>query len=153
MIFIGIIFILLGFYYISIANYVLSTLFFTIGGMCIICKAYITLKNNIFKTDLSKSDLKIKELTKEVRSLNFEVSHLSSNNKILSEKLKYYTDVKPADDYEKAREKVLNNYKKKELEKQALLDLISEGVIFNEDDPDLKYLKSLKRKYKLDSDI
>jgi len=67
------------------------------------------------------------------------------------EELKKKTEQKAITDYEKAKQRVLNNYNKKQLEKQALLELIEDGIIFKDeaDDKDLKYLKMLQKKYNI----
>lgn len=57
--------------------------------------------------------------------------------------------IKDENDYQDARKNILEKHRKNEIEKRALLDLIEEGVIFSEEDPDLHYLRLLKKKYNL----
>lgn len=143
----------------KLAFIIFATLILFIGILMSIIKA------NKYKNIISTQNTRIKDIKKEFETYRNEISHIEKSqllnenirlNKLTGEQTEYINilertiNTKEQSDYQKARTKVLNNYKRKELEKTALLDLISEGVIFQEEDPDLKYLKSIKKKYKLD---
>lgn len=90
--------------------------------------------------------LSLKEKDTEISALKEQLKAIEDEtlNRAIEE------ENRKQDEFEQAKIRVLKNYRKKELERQALLELIEQGVIFNDDDPDLKYLQQLKRKYKLD---